>query len=77
MLPSLMSRTRHRALLALAISGCSLAPFTIAQAADAPPAADAGDNAIVVTGTRSANRKALDSVSPVDIFSGAKLRESG
>ena len=39
MLPSLMSRTRHRALLALAISGCSLAPFTIAQAADA------GDNA--------------------------------
>ncbi|HEY0314940.1 MAG TPA: TonB-dependent receptor [Sphingomonas sp.] len=47
----------------------------------APPApsvaADSGNAEIVVTGTRVAGRSRLDTASPVDVLSGASLRQQG
>ena len=41
-----------------------------------PAAADQGES-VIVTGTRSLNRKARDSTSPIDVISAATLRRSG
>ncbi|MGI4959894.1 MAG: TonB-dependent receptor plug domain-containing protein [Janthinobacterium lividum] len=41
-----------------------------------PAAADAGES-IIVTGTRSLNKKARDSTSPIDVISATTLRRSG
>ncbi|WP_230480844.1 TonB-dependent receptor plug domain-containing protein [Sphingomonas sp. Leaf21] len=50
-----------------------------AQAAPAAGAATTGDegNDIIVTGTRAEGRTRLDSVSPVDVLSGASLQRQG
>ena len=47
-----------------------------APTADAATVADEGDD-VVVTGTRTAGRTRLDSVSPVDVLSGATLQRQG
>ncbi|WP_204259707.1 TonB-dependent receptor plug domain-containing protein [Lichenicola cladoniae] len=44
--------------------------------AAAPAFADAGES-VIVTGTRSLNRKARDSTSPIDVISATTLRRSG
>jgi len=57
-------------------------PPVVAEPAQAAPVADAatqgneGDD-IIVTGTRAAGRSRLDSVSPVDVLSGASLQRQG
>ncbi len=57
-------------------------PPVVAEPAQAAPVADAatqeneGDD-IIVTGTRTAGRSRLDSVSPVDVLSGASLQRQG
>jgi iron complex outermembrane receptor protein len=57
-------------------------PPAVAEPAQAAPVADAattGNEAedIIVTGTRVAGRSRLDSVSPVDVLSGASLQRQG
>ena len=57
-------------------------PPAVAEPAQAAPVGDAatttneGDD-IIVTGTRTAGRSRLDSVSPVDVLSGASLQRQG
>ncbi len=58
------------------------APSEQAEQAQAAPVADAattGDEGgdIIVTGTRVEGRSRLDSVSPVDVLSGASLQRQG
>ena len=66
-----------RAVLILGLIA-SLAPPT-ASAQDAQPVQPAADQlqTIVVTGTRSLNRRTLDSESPVDIIAGKELHSTG
>lgn len=57
-------------------------PPAVAEPAQAAPVADAATTGnesedIVVTGTRVAGRSRLDSVSPVDVLSGASLQRQG
>lgn len=56
-----------------------LATPTIVMAQSAPAAATEGDDIaeIVVTGTRVANRSALDTAAPVDVISATALQASG
>ncbi|WP_066816485.1 TonB-dependent receptor plug domain-containing protein [Sphingomonas mali] len=80
----------NRAALAIAVSTIALATSHSAFAQDTPPApatpqTDAGasdqdaapGSEIVVTGTRVAGRTKLDTASPVDVLSGASLRNQG
>jgi len=78
----------NRTALAVAVSVTALATSHAAFAQDAAPAAPQADPAasdqdaapgseIVVTGTRVAGRTKLDSASPVDVLSGASLRNQG
>lgn len=75
-----MSRQRTLT-LSLLLCGAALAPAQAVLAQDnAAPAATAADDTnspIIVTGTRSANRKALDSVSPIDVYSPESLKQAG
>ena len=66
-----------RALLALTLIAATF-PAAQAQTADAaqPAAADAA-NTVVVTGTRSLNRRSLDTESPVDVISSRELLSTG
>ena len=52
-------------------------PAAIAQEAPPPPASSATDDAIVVTGTRLADRTVTNSPVPVDVLRGEELRASG
>ena len=67
----------HRAVLILSLIA-TLAP-TAALAQEAPPAAPAAQDlqTIVVTGTRSLNRRTLDSESPVDVIGNKELLSTG
>lgn len=78
----------NRTALAVAVSVTALATSHAAFAQDTAPAAPQADPAasdqdtapgseIVVTGTRVAGRTKLDSASPVDVLSGASLRNQG
>jgi iron complex outermembrane receptor protein len=60
--------------LALAIASLFASGATFAQAA---PAADETSATVVVTGTRVANRTALDTSAPVDIISADTLKNAG
>jgi len=62
----------HQTVLAVSIAALCAGP-TFAQ--DAAPAA--GTSTVVVTGTRVANRTALDTASPVDIISADTLKTTG
>ena len=67
--------------IALALAGSTLAIVQAGTAfaqdeAASPEAGKAGDD-IVVTGTRVAGRSRLDTASPVDVLSGASLRQQG
>jgi iron complex outermembrane receptor protein len=67
--------------VALVLSSPGFAQEGGTAAPTPPPAADpqdaGGGDAIVVTGTRTAGRSRLDSASPVDVLSGASLRQQG
>jgi len=67
----------HKTVLALAIASL----FPTAHAQDAAPSAAASDpgvsSTVVVTGTRVANRTALDTAAPVDIVSSETLKNAG
>ena len=67
----------HRAVLILSLIA-TLAP-TAALAQDTPPPAPAAQDVqtIVVTGTRSLNRRTLDSESPVDVIGNKELLSTG
>lgn len=67
----------HRAVLILSLIA-TLAP-TAALAQETPPAAPAAQDVqtIVVTGTRSLNRRTLDSESPVDVIGNKELLSTG
>src|SRR5690349_4321499 len=78
----------NRTALAVAVSVTALATSHAAFAQDAAPAAPQTDPAasdqdaapgseIIVTGTRVAGRTKLDTASPVDVLSGASLRQQG
>jgi len=78
----------NRTALAVAVSVTALATSHAAFAQDAAPAAPQTDPAasdqdaapgseIIVTGTRVAGRTKLDTASPVDVLSGASLRNQG
>jgi iron complex outermembrane receptor protein len=74
--------TSVRFMLALAGSSLALAYAQAALAQDVPapaPAAAPEDdtNQIIVTGTRVVGRTKLDTASPVDVLSGAALRQQG
>jgi len=62
----------HQTVLAVSIAALFAGP---ALAQDAAPAA--GTSTVVVTGTRVANRTALDTASPVDIISADTLKTTG
>jgi iron complex outermembrane receptor protein len=69
-----------RALLALGLIAASLPAAQAQQAAGAQPAAGAADaqmQAVVVTGTRSLNRRTLETESPVDVISSKELLSTG
>ena len=51
-------------------------PGSSGAGAAVPAAADQGES-VIVTGTRSLNRKARDSTSPIDVITAATLRRSG
>ena len=61
-------------LLALTIASLFASGAALAQAA---PAADDSSATVVVTGTRVANRTALDTSAPVDIISADTLKNAG
>ena len=70
----------YHPLLITAASALTLAYATAATAQDTPPPAQdeaAAGSEIVVTGTRVAGRSRLDTASPVDVLSGASLRQQG
>lgn len=74
----------HRSVPVLAASIFALSQAGVAAAQEAPaqaPAASADTdipgNEIIVTGTRAAGRSKLESASPVDVLSGASLRQQG
>ena len=80
--------TLNRTALAVAVSVTALASSHAAFAQDTAPAAPQADPAasdqdaapgseIIVTGTRVAGRTKLDTASPVDVLSGASLRNQG
>jgi iron complex outermembrane receptor protein len=60
----------------LALTIAALCAGGLAQAQDSAPAADNAAT-VVVTGTRVANRTALDTASPVDIISAETLKNTG
>ena len=66
-----------RAVLILGLIAALAPPVALAQAT--PPAAPAADQlqTIVVTGTRSLNRRTLDSESPVDVIGSKELQSTG
>jgi iron complex outermembrane receptor protein len=69
-----------RALLALGLIAASLPAAQAQQAAGAQPTAGAADaqmQAVVVTGTRSLNRRTLETESPVDVISSKELLSTG
>jgi iron complex outermembrane receptor protein len=68
-----------RALLALTLIAAGF-PAAHAQTGDqagAQPSAEAATNTVVVTGTRSLNRRSLDTESPVDVISSRELLSTG
>lgn len=84
--------TAYRTALALAAStlafvaaqaDAQVAPAPAETVQDAPAVAEPDDTApvvqdeIIVTGTRAVGRSRLDSVSPVDVLSGASLQRQG
>ena len=62
---------------AIALAIAALFAAGTAQAQDSAAATGAGAATVVVTGTRVANRSALDTASPVDIISADTLKNSG
>jgi len=66
-----------RALLALTMIAASFPAAQAQTTAAAQPAADAATNTVVVTGTRSLNRRSLDTESPVDVISSKDLLSTG
>jgi iron complex outermembrane receptor protein len=64
-----------RALLALTLAAATFPPAHAQTADSAQPVADA--NTVVVTGTRSLNRRTLDSASPVDVIGSKELLGTG
>ncbi|MEW7848713.1 TonB-dependent receptor [Massilia aurea] len=66
-----------RAVLVLGLIATLAPPVAFAQ--DTPPPAPAADElqTIVVTGTRSLNRRTLDSESPVDVIGSKELQSTG
>ena len=64
-------------LLAATCAGAAFGQDAPAPNTPATPAVDSANNEIVVTGTRVAGRSKLDSASPVDVLSGASLRQQG
>jgi len=72
-----------RALLVLTLIGAAIPAMRNAHAQEgmqgqpAPQAAAEAPQTVVVTGTRSLNRRSLDSESPVDVISGRELQSTG
>jgi len=64
-----------RALLALTLAAATFPAAQAQTAGGAQPVAEA--NTVVVTGTRSLNRRTLDSASPVDVISSRELLGTG
>ncbi|QJE00045.1 TonB-dependent receptor [Massilia forsythiae] len=62
---------------ALALAIATVFASGMAQAQDSGAATDGAAATVVVTGTRVANRSALDTASPVDIISAETLKTSG
>ena len=67
--------TPEKHILAASLSALFVSAGALAQVQ--PPAAVADAATVVVTGTRVANRTALDTTSPVDIISAESLKISG
>ncbi|MDB5756483.1 MAG: TonB-dependent receptor, partial [Massilia sp.] len=61
----------------LAVSIASLFASGAVFAQAAPAAADENAATVVVTGTRVANRTALDTAAPIDIISAESLKNAG
>jgi len=66
-----------RALLALGLIASTLPAARAQEAAPAQPAASGEMQAVVVTGTRSLNRRTLQTESPVDVISSRELLGTG
>jgi iron complex outermembrane receptor protein len=66
-----------RALLALGLIASSLPAARAQETASAQPAASGEMQAVVVTGTRSLNRRTLQTESPVDVISSKELLSTG
>src|SRR4051794_18835299 len=70
--------TPEKTVLALSIASLFAAAPALAQETDATASAASGNGpTVVVTGTRVANRTALDTASPVDIISAESLKTTG
>ena len=66
-----------RAVLILGLIAAVAPPVALAQTAQAQDAAADGAQTVVVTGTRSLNRRTLDSASPVDVIGSKELLSTG
>ena len=76
------NRTKKTALALAVATLCATSGAIGAQAQEALPQAEAAEAAnsaatVVVTGTRVANRTALDTAAPVDIISSETLKNAG
>lgn len=75
--PPRKSNSAKSALRTSAESFPSLARTTVSHKVPSRNAVEAAEEAIIVTGTRDANRTARSSSSPIDIISGAALARTG
>jgi iron complex outermembrane receptor protein len=76
MISSRAGQLTLRLAISMLCAGAALTATTVVRAAD-EPAADAGLDEVIVTGTRESGVKALDSATPIQVVSAEALKASG